>query len=178
MPDGGAWSAFALTALGGSLAIGGGWLNSWSQARRERYKEDRALRRAAYREYLYQAQYLYSTSVSVAAELDEGHRAGKEVPFLRESRVDDIRSDLTRAFIGLNSARQAVELTAPQQIREMTATRARKIRNFGSALFALMEDRVQDLPDAFEKLPILQDDARARGEHERLVQLMQEDLSR
>jgi hypothetical protein len=41
------WTGFALTALGGVLAAGGGWVNGLAQSKRERGKEDRSIRRGA-----------------------------------------------------------------------------------------------------------------------------------
>lgn len=47
------WTGFALTALGGVLAAGGGWLNDWGQSKRERQREERTLRLQSFVELLY-----------------------------------------------------------------------------------------------------------------------------
>jgi len=63
------WTGFALTALGGVLAAGGGWVNGLAQSKRERGKEDRSIRRCAYTEFLYRSGALFESMGIAVREL-------------------------------------------------------------------------------------------------------------
>lgn len=170
----GAWTALG-AVLGGVLAISGGWLSVRAQSRHERIREDRAARRAAYLAYLSQAQGLYAACVEVRAESDRALKSGEIVP---EHRTADLRAQINRGFKELNIARQAVNLSAPRPIRDLTFVNAEYVRHLGLALIAILATQLQEGLEGveFEELERLDVNIKTDQTRERILELMQQDL--
>jgi hypothetical protein len=107
------WTAIGLTAIGGGLAAGGGWLNGSAQARRERVRDDRSNRRAAYSEYLYQTQAFLETIVTIGRELRLAEHSTGEI-----AGFASLREKLDKAYVALRRAEQLLALSCTTKHQE------------------------------------------------------------
>jgi len=175
VPDS-AWTALAGTALGGFLAAGGGWLNGRAQSRRERDKEIRAARRTAYLEYLYRSQELYATAEGVFFEVRGPSQGDRTSLSVGEQKAAEMRIDVEKSFVAYNRARQALEFTAPREIRDQMRVRDQKLRSYATLTYPVLEGGRRDVDQLLEKSEHRRRDLLDENDRELLVQMMKKDV--
>jgi hypothetical protein len=151
------WTGFALTALGGVLAAGGGWVNGLAQSKRERGKEDRSIRRVAYIEFLYRSGSLLEAMGVAGRELRLASHDGALASGAAAAKLE-----IDRAYIELRRAENLIVLSAPTQIKLMAKDRSTKLHD----LLHVVDDMIVN--------PAADTDARL-GEFDRLSEQLHDE---
>jgi hypothetical protein len=172
-----AWT-LAGAAVGAIIAGLIGWLNSRTQAERERSKEDRTIRRSTYREFLHSAESLRRTAISIVDELDHAKRAVWDQQTISATRLAEMKAALAEHFLQYENTRQAIELSASEDVADWVD----KHYALGSFMYSVRRALRKYIPD-YKEWDGIGDDIRegiidADKELQEARELMRADLQR